>query len=78
MNVTKPKALSHCTHLLLYAWHLLLPQYFKTFSMKTLKEKPIRVRIPRFFIPEDIARKARGIVKNDNVIKKLIQIAKNK
>ena len=45
--------------------------------MKNLREKPIRVRIPRFFIPEDIARKERGIVKNDNVIKKLIQIAKN-
>lgn len=44
--------------------------------MKNLKEKPIVVRIPRFFIPEDIVRKARGIVKNDNVIKKLNQIAK--
>jgi hypothetical protein len=46
--------------------------------MKNLKEKTLRIKIPRFFIPEDIARKARGIVKNDNVIKKLIQIAKNK
>jgi hypothetical protein len=45
--------------------------------MKNLREKPIRIRIPRFFIPKDIARKARGIVKNDNVIKKLNQIAKN-
>jgi hypothetical protein len=35
------------------------------------KDKPIKIRIPRFFIPEEIARKARGIVKNDNVIKKL-------
>jgi hypothetical protein len=46
--------------------------------MNNLKEKAIRIRIPRFFIPEDIARKARGIVKNNNVIKKLIQITKNK
>jgi hypothetical protein len=38
------------------------------------KDKPIKIRIPRFFIPEDIARKARGIVKNDNVIKKLKSI----
>ena len=35
------------------------------------KDKPIKIRIPRFFIPEDIARKARGLVKNSNVIKKL-------
>lgn len=42
--------------------------------MKNLREKPIRIRIPRFFIPEDIARKARSIVKNDNVIKKLKSI----
>jgi hypothetical protein len=38
------------------------------------KDKPIKIRIPRFFIPEEIARKARGIVKNDNVIKKLKSI----
>jgi hypothetical protein len=38
------------------------------------KDKPIKIRIPRLFIPEDIARKARGIVKNDNVIKKLKSI----
>jgi len=50
----------------------------KHLTMKNIREKPIRIRIPRFFIPEDIARKARGIVKNDNVIKKLNQIAKNK
>lgn len=42
--------------------------------MKNLREKPIRIRIPRFFIPQDVARKARGMVKNDNVIKKLKSI----
>lgn len=42
--------------------------------MQDLREKPIRIKIPRFFIPQDIARKARGMVKNDNVIKKLKSI----
>lgn len=42
--------------------------------MKNLREKPIRIRVPRFFIPEDIAIKARGIVKNYNVIRKLKSI----
>ena len=32
MNATKQKALDLCTHLSLYAWHLLLLQSFKTFS----------------------------------------------
>lgn len=42
--------------------------------MKNLREKPIRIKIPRFFIPQDIARKARDMVKNDNLIKKLKSI----
>jgi hypothetical protein len=31
------KASNLCTHLLLYAWHLLLPQSFKTFSMTPIQ-----------------------------------------
>lgn len=38
--------------------------------MKTL-EKPIKIRIPRFFIPEDISRKYRNLTKMDNMIKRL-------
>ena len=34
-------------------------------------EKPIKIRIPRFFIPDDISRKYKNIVKMGNLIKKL-------
>ena len=34
-------------------------------------EKPIIIRIPRFFIPDEISRKYRNIVKMGNLIKKL-------
>lgn len=36
-----------------------------------LKEKPIRIRIPGFFIPFELSRKYRNIVKTENMIKRL-------
>lgn len=39
--------------------------------MINLKEKPIRIKIPSFFIPKDIARKYRSIVKCVRLVKKL-------
>ncbi len=36
-----------------------------------LKEKPIMIKIPSFFIPKDIARKYRSIVKSENLVNKL-------
>ena len=35
------------------------------------KDKPIKIRIPRFFIPEDLSRKYKTIVRTDNMIKRL-------
>ena len=34
-------------------------------------EKPIKIRIPRIFIPDDISRKYKNIVKMGNLIKRL-------
>ena len=39
--------------------------------MQELREKPIRIKIPSLFIPKDIARKYRSIVKSENLVKKL-------
>ena len=34
-------------------------------------EKPIKIKIPKYFIPHDISRKYINIVKMDNLIKRL-------
>jgi hypothetical protein len=39
--------------------------------MKDYKERPIRIKIPSFFIPNEIARKYISIVKCERLIKKL-------
>jgi hypothetical protein len=36
-----------------------------------LREKPIRIKMPSFFIPKDIARKYRNIVKSMSLVNKL-------
>jgi len=36
-----------------------------------LREKPIMIKIPYHFIPKDVARKYRSIVKCENLVAKL-------
>ena len=55
----------------------LITAILQNIQYEKLKRKTYQDKNTKIFIPEDIARKARGIVKNDNVIKKLNQIAKN-
>ncbi len=47
-------------------------KYLITDNMtQDLKESPIMIKIPSFFIPKDIARKYRSIVKSENLVNKL-------
>lgn len=39
--------------------------------MKDFKERTIRIKIPSYWIPQELKRKYRSIVKADNLIKKL-------
>jgi hypothetical protein len=43
----------------------------KHLIMKDYKEKPIRIKIPSFFIPHDLSRKYISIVKCERLVKKL-------
>ena len=53
MNAIKPNQSSQCMHLSLYAWHLLLPQSFKTFSMTPIELYINTLEIKLLTMPND-------------------------